>query len=75
MSTKHPKRSEGAKNGGLAELKIRLLFVLGAILIYRLGAHIQSQALIHKSSPIFSLNNKTQFLVCLICFQGERCHV
>jgi len=32
--------SQGGSQGGLAELKSRLLFVLVAILIYRLGAHI-----------------------------------
>ena len=37
MSKKHSKRDS---TGGLAELKVRLLFVLGAILVYRLGAHI-----------------------------------
>lgn len=40
MSTKRTKRTDANKSGGLAELKVRLLFVLGAILVYRLGAHV-----------------------------------
>jgi len=39
MSKKQAKGING-KSGSLAELKARLLFVLSAILVYRLGAHI-----------------------------------
>jgi preprotein translocase subunit SecY len=37
---KNQKQMAGQSRGGLAELKSRLLFVVIAILIYRLGAHI-----------------------------------
>lgn len=40
MTIKNLKQSTASARGGLAELKSRLLFVVIAILIYRLGAHI-----------------------------------
>jgi preprotein translocase subunit SecY len=59
MSTKHSKRDS---NGGLAELKVRLLFVLGAILVYRLGAHIPVPGLDpQKLANFFSEQQNTIF--------------
>ncbi|MCR9192873.1 MAG: preprotein translocase subunit SecY [Gammaproteobacteria bacterium] len=40
MKTSKQSSPQGGSQGGLAELKSRLLFVLVAILVYRLGAHI-----------------------------------
>lgn len=37
---KAKRQNQGGSQGGLAELKSRLLFVMIAILVYRLGAHI-----------------------------------
>ena len=60
MSTKHSKQK--SSNGGLAELKIRLLFVLGAILVYRLGAHIPVPGLDpQKLANFFSEQQNTIF--------------
>lgn len=62
MSNKHQKRSEGGASGGLAELKIRLLFVLVAILVYRLGAHIPVPGLDpQKLANFFSEQQNTIF--------------
>jgi preprotein translocase subunit SecY len=62
MSNKHQKRSESGASGGLAELKIRLLFVLGAILVYRLGAHIPVPGLDpQKLANFFSEQQNTIF--------------
>ncbi|MCH9756868.1 MAG: preprotein translocase subunit SecY [Gammaproteobacteria bacterium] len=59
MSNKHSKRGS---NGGLAELKVRLLFVLGAILVYRLGAHIPVPGLDpQKLANFFSEQQNTIF--------------
>ena len=38
MST--PRAQMARKTGGLSELKARLLFVLGALFVYRVGSHI-----------------------------------
>lgn len=35
-----PGQDSGAKKGGLSELKSRLLFVLGAIIVFRLGSYV-----------------------------------
>ncbi len=60
MSTKHSKQKNS--NGGLAELKVRLLFVLGAILVYRLGAHIPVPGLDpQKLANFFSEQQNTIF--------------
>ena len=40
MKSKKQKSNKEGSRGGLAELKSRLMFVLIAILVYRLGAHI-----------------------------------
>lgn len=62
MSNKHQKRSESAASGGIAELKIRLLFVLCAILVYRLGAHIPVPGLDpQKLANFFSEQQNTIF--------------
>lgn len=62
MSTKHSKRSGQGTTGGLAELKVRLLFVLGAILVYRLGAHIPVPGLDpQKLANFFSEQQNTIF--------------
>jgi len=62
MSNKHQKRSESGASGGLAELKIRLLFVLVAILVYRLGAHIPVPGLDpQKLANFFSEQQNTIF--------------
>ena len=37
---KAKKQNQGGSKGGLAELKSRLMFVMIAILVYRIGAHI-----------------------------------
>lgn len=62
MSNKHQKRSEGGASGGMAELKIRLLFVICAILVYRLGAHIPVPGLDpQKLANFFSEQQNTIF--------------
>jgi preprotein translocase subunit SecY len=62
MSNKHRKQSESGAGGGLAELKVRLLFVLGAILVYRLGAHIPVPGLDpQKLANFFSEQQNTIF--------------
>tara|TARA_R110002126_G_scaffold272886_2_gene417228 strand:- start:19593 stop:20927 length:1335 start_codon:yes stop_codon:yes gene_type:complete len=62
MSNKHQKRSGSSASGGLAELKIRLLFVLVAILVYRLGAHIPVPGLDpQKLANFFSEQQNTIF--------------
>ncbi len=40
MTNKTPRQLAGQSKNGLAELKSRLIFVVVAILVYRLGAHI-----------------------------------
>src|SRR5665811_782786 len=60
MSTKGSKRT--SSNGGIAELKVRLLFVLVAILVYRLGAHIPVPGLDpQKLANLFSDQQNTIF--------------
>jgi preprotein translocase subunit SecY len=60
MSTKDSKRT--SSNGGIAELKVRLLFVLAAILVYRLGAHIPVPGLDpQKLANLFSDQQNTIF--------------
>ncbi|NCT56715.1 MAG: preprotein translocase subunit SecY [Legionella sp.] len=62
MSNKHQKRSTNRVSGGLAELKIRLFFVLAAILVYRLGAHIPVPGLDpQKLANFFSEQQNTIF--------------
>ncbi|MDF1826689.1 MAG: preprotein translocase subunit SecY [Legionellaceae bacterium] len=62
MSNKHQKRSSNGASGGLAELKIRLFFVLAAILVYRLGAHIPVPGLDpQKLANFFSEQQNTIF--------------
>lgn len=61
-SHKHQKRSASSASGGLAELKIRLFFVLAAILVYRLGAHIPVPGLDpQKLANFFSEQQNTIF--------------
>ncbi|MCH9689687.1 MAG: preprotein translocase subunit SecY, partial [Gammaproteobacteria bacterium] len=60
MSNKDSKRT--SSNGGIAELKVRLLFVLAAILVYRLGAHIPVPGLDpQKLANLFSDQQNTIF--------------
>ncbi len=66
MNIKNQKQLSAKSNGGLAELKARLLFVVCAILVYRLGAHIPVPGLdpqrlanffAHQQNTIFGLFN------------------
>lgn len=62
MINKHQNSSKSKVSEGLAELKIRLLFVLAAILIYRLGAHIPVPGLDpQKLANFFSQQQNTIF--------------
>ncbi len=62
MNIKNSKISSGQSGGGLAELKSRLMFVILAILVYRLGAHIPVPGLDpQKLANFFSEQQNTIF--------------
>lgn len=58
MKSKKQSKSSDDSRGGLVELKSRLLFVLIAILVYRLGAHIPVPGL--DPEKLFSFFNQQQ---------------
>ena len=57
---------------GLGELWARLRFVFIALVIYRIGAHIQSLELTLIACLNYLDKTKEQLLVCLTCFPVAR---
>ena len=51
------------------EIIRRMMFLIGALLVFRLGAHIPVRALIMLHLKTFLMQTKVRSLVCLTCFQ------
>ena len=58
--------------GRSSELKNRLLFTLGALIVYRLGTYIPYRALTRLCSVKFLPNNSKAFWACLTCYRAVR---
>ena len=69
-------RMGGAGLGGLAkasELKSRLLFTVGALIIYRLGTYLPIPGIDPGALADIFRSNPVAFWVCLTCSRGVPC--
>jgi len=60
------------KTGKFGDLKKRLTFLLLALVVFRIGAHIPVPASTRSGSPNCSSPNKEGFSACSTCSPAER---
>lgn len=64
---KQPGLDFQSAKGGLGELKRRLLFVIGALIVFRIGSFIPILVLMPLYLPNYSSNSRAPSSTCLTC--------